>query len=38
MPHANDPDHLPLDTIEEAVRRNYNFTLRKVGKLRDRPA
>lgn len=37
MPHGNNPDRLPLDSIEKAVGRNYELTVRQIGKFRDYP-
>ena len=38
MPDRNDPHALPLDTVEEPVRRDDDFPIRKVWELWYQPA
>jgi hypothetical protein len=38
MPDGHDPDDIPRDTIEEAVRIDNNFPVRESGKFWDAAA
>ena len=38
MPDADDPNQSPNDTVEEAIRRDDDFAVRQIRKLRDRSA